>query len=158
MNLFRFITFLIVFTLTSTIVWSDDEYNHKAHHPEAVSTTHNLTTKDTMMKMDSQLKSMREMHEKIMKTKTPEERKALMAEHLKIMQSGLSMMDAMSQEDDMPMMNCMSKHADHKDKMADMKDPMKCGMGDMATHHNMMKKRMQMMEAMMQMMMDRMAP
>ena len=39
-----------------------------------------------MAKMDAQMKNMREMHEKIMSAKTPEEHNKLMAEHMKAMQ------------------------------------------------------------------------
>ena len=38
------------------------------------------------------MKMMQEMHQKMMAAKTPQERQALMAEHMKAMQDGLSMM------------------------------------------------------------------
>jgi hypothetical protein len=72
----------------------------------------------------------------MMNAKTPEERNALMADHMKTMQGGMSMMGGMGGEG---------------------KDRMKGGMpSDMGTRQQMMEKRMDMMEAMMQMMMDRM--
>ena len=77
------------------------------------------------------MKAMQEMHDKMMGAKTPEERNALMAEHMKTMQNGMTMMNAMS-----------------SGGMSGMK-------GDMAANHQMMEKRMEMMQAMMQMMMDR---
>ncbi len=82
-------------------------------------------------RMDTQMKAMREMHDKMMAAKTPEERTALMADHMKIMQDGMTMMGGMS-----------------PGGMGSMK-------GDMAGHHQMMEKRMEMMQATMQMMMDR---
>jgi hypothetical protein len=88
-----------------------------------------------MAGMDTQMKAMQEMHDKMMAAKTPEERNALMAEHMKTMQDGLAMMNGMSSGG---------------------MGGMKCGMkGDMAEHHQMMEKRMEMMQSMMQMMMDR---
>lgn len=81
--------------------------------------------------MDAQTKAMREMHEKVMAAKTPEERSALMAEHMKTMQDGITMMNGMPARE------------------------MKSMKGDMSMHHEMMEKRMEMMSASMQMMMDR---
>ena len=94
-----------------------------------------------MSKMDAQMKKMREMHEKMVAAKTPEERNKLMAEHMKTMQDGMEMMGGMggmggAGMGDMKSMSGMS--------------------ADMPAHHQMMEKRMAMMESMMQMMMDRM--
>ena len=81
----------------------------------------------TMAAMDKQMKAMREMHEKMMNAKTPEERNALMADQMKVMQEGMGA------------------------------DAMKGGMPtDMESRTQMMEKRMDMMQSMMQMMMDRM--
>ena len=84
-----------------------------------------------MAGMDTQMKAMREMHDKMMAAKTPEERNALMAEHMKTMQEGMTMMNGTS-----------------PGGMGSMK-------GDMPARHQMMEKRMEMMQSMMQMMMDR---
>ena len=54
------------------------------------------TAKMDMSKMDAQMKKMREMHEKMVAAKTPEERSKLMAEHVKTMQDGMQMMGSMS--------------------------------------------------------------
>jgi len=86
---------------------------------------------------------MHEMHDKMMAAKTPKERNALMAEHMKTMQEGMTMMDGMS-SGGMGGVKC--------DMQGNMKGSMK---GDMAAHHHMMEKRMEMMQSMMQMMMDR---
>ena len=73
----------------------------------------------------------------MMAAKTPEEKKALMAEHMKTMQEGMKMTGMIDEG------------------MTDMqgKEPMP---GNMGQHHQMMEKRMAMMESMMQMMMDQM--
>src|ERR1035437_4086447 len=93
-----------------------------------------------MAAMDNKMKTMQEMHEKMMNAKTPEEKKALMAEHMKTMQDGMAMMSMMGGAG-----------------MAGMqgKKPMP---GNMKQRQLMMEKRMEMMETMMQMMMDRMPP
>ena len=90
----------------------------------------------TMAHMDSQMKMMRETHDQMMKAESPEERKALMATHMKQMQDGMTMMGGMG-----------------KGGMQGMA-PMG---GDMAARQQLMEKRMEMMQSMMQMMMmDRM--
>jgi hypothetical protein len=100
-------------------------------------------------RMDEHMKSMRVMHDKMMQAKTPQERNALMAEHMKLMQDGMAMMGGM------PPGGMMGKPG--MGAMEGMKDkpPMA---GDMGMHHQMMEKRMEMMQSMMQMMMDRMPP
>lgn len=108
--------------------------DHAAHHPEAASAPQ-ARAKPSPPKsaapaagqMDAQMKSMREMHDKMMAAKTPEERQALMAEHMKVMQDGMAMMGRM--KDGKP--------------------------GGMSMNPETMGKRMDMMEMMMQMMMDR---
>jgi len=122
--------------------WAED-----AHHPEAAAsaakapkaaaakaTPAKPVAKESMKKMDQQMMDMRAMHDKMMSAKTPQERSALMADHMKSMQGGMAMMGGMAgaSKDGMP--------------------------SDMAAHHQMMEKRMEMMETMMQMMMDRLPP
>lgn len=82
--------------------------------------------------MEAQMKMMSEMNDKMLAAKTPEERNALMAEHMKIMQSGISMMGDMGP-------GAMMAKPD-----------------DMAARQGMLEQRMDMMQSMMQMMMDRM--
>ena len=85
---------------------------------------------DRMALMDKHMQSMREMHDKMVRARTPEERKALMTDHTKLMQDGMNMMGGMG--------------------------PGGMGMGSTANRQQMMEKRMEMMQSMMQMMMDRM--
>lgn len=84
--------------------------------------------------MDNQMKAMQGMHDKTMAAKTPAEREALMAEHMKTMQDGMGMMKGMG------------------------------GMGgteakatptDMTQRQRTMEQRMDMMQSMMEMMVDR---
>ncbi|WP_374257807.1 hypothetical protein [Aquabacterium sp.] len=113
--------------------------DHQAHHPAGATSVAGPVKKapatamgtDKMAAMDQHMKSMQAMHEKMMSSPTPEARQALMAEHMKMMQEGMTMMKQMGGK----------------------------GMkGDMASRQQMMEKRMDMMESMMQMMMDRMPP
>ena len=112
----------------------------------------NQTAKMDMSKMDAQMKKMREMHEKMVAAKTPEERNQLMAEHMKTMQDSMQMMGGMSGMHGGGMGAMGGAAASDAKPMPGMP-----GMaGNMPAHHQMMEKRMAMMESMMQMMMDRM--
>jgi hypothetical protein len=91
-----------------------------------------MGTATGMPGMEAQMKSMRDMHDKMLAAKTPEERNVLMAEQMKIMQNGMNMMGGMGPG-------------------AMMGKP-----GDMAARQGMLEQRMDMMQSMMQMMMDRM--
>lgn len=111
---------------------------HAAHHPEASASAPRAA-------MEPRMKAMQEMHQKMMNAKTPEERNALMAEHMKAMQGGMSMMKGMGGMAGKGSMEGMGAMADAKGMPA-----------DMAKHHKMMEERMTMMQMMMEMMMDRM--
>ena len=132
---------------------------HDAHHPDAASTGNMsmpMVGPDAKMaRMDEQMKTMQLMHDKMMKAKTPKERSALMAEHMKVMQDGMAMMGEMA-PDSMMGKGGMGAMGAKKGEMPDSDDSKSMG-GDTAMHHQMMEKRMQMMQSMMQMMMDRMA-
>jgi len=106
--------------------------------PMGTASANSMATPDQMGKMDTQMKTMQAMHDKMMSAKTPEERNKLMAEHMKSMQDGMAMMEGMS--------------GAGKGGMKGMPGMM----GDMGAHHQMMEKRMEMMQTMMKMMMDRM--
>ena len=91
------------------------------------------------------MKAMQEMHDKMMAAKTPEERQALMADHMKSMQDGMEMMKGMGGMAGMGAMGSMGG------AMGDGK-----GMpAEMAKRHQMMEGRMEMMQMMMEMMMQR---
>ncbi|CAM5797332.1 hypothetical protein [Rhizobacter fulvus] len=116
----------------STGVLAQSDKEHAAHHPEGASAPGAPAAPGaggaTPAQMDMQMKSMQQMHEKMMAAKTPEERQALMSEHMKSMHGGMAM-------------------------MGEMKAPSDKGAKPMTPE--MMSKRMDMMEMMMQMMMDR---
>ena len=109
----------VLLTATMSAVNAADEPATTEEHE------HVQATPAQASKMDQQTKRMREMHEKMMAAKTPEERQALMADYMKSMQQGMAMMQQMHP---------------------------KPGKGGML--RQMMEKRMDMMEMMMQMMMD----
>lgn len=117
--------------------WAAQHDQHKAHHPAgaasaAASTSVPSKTTPEMAQMANQRKAMQEMHDKMMAAKTPEERNALMAEHMKTMQEGMSMMNGMG-------------------GMAGTKSPPT----KMTERQAMMEQRMDMMQTMMEMMVDR---
>ena len=138
MKLVRLISFALAIASCVTVAWPAQPSQHDAHHPAASASTSKVMTgkaSSDMSAMNTQIKTMEEMRGKMMAAKTPEERTALMAEHMKTMQDSMTMMKGMS-----------------SGAMGDMK-----GMQgrDMATHHQVMEKRMEMMQSMMQMMIDR---
>jgi len=107
---------------------------HAAHHPAAAASAPKPA-------MDNSVKAMREMRDKMASAKTPAERQALMADHMKAMQEGMQSMKDMS-------------------GMAGMGGMAGAGKGtmpaDMAKHRQSMEDRMAMMQTMMEMMMQRM--
>ena len=109
---------------------------HQAHHPAGAASAPSPKVKSgktgpDVAAMNTQMKAMGEMHDSMMAAKTPEERSALMAVHMKTMQEGMAMMNGMS-----------------SGGMGAMKS-------DPAARQQMMEKHMEMMQSMMQMMMDR---
>ena len=100
-----------------------------------------VATRQNMVQMDKQMMMMGEMHQKMMNAKTPEERGALMGEHMKMMQ------------DSMSMMNMMGGSGMGGPGMGGTQGG-KGSAGSMEDRQQMMEKRMDMMQMMMQMMMD----
>ena len=114
---------------------------HSHDHPPGKAASKGAASKagaEKMTGMDAQMKQMKAMHEKMMAGKTPEERRAMMAEHMKSMRDGMTMMDGAG--------GGMSGMG--------MKKGAEPGAG---MSHEMMEKRMDMMQQMMKMMMERMA-
>ena len=118
--------------------WAAQHDQHKAHHPAGAASAGAASkampgkTTPEMARMANHMKAMQEMHDKMMAAKTPEERNALMAEHMKTMQQGMGMMKGMG-------------------GMAGTKSPPT----NMAERQAMMEQRMDMMQTMMEMMVDR---
>ena len=137
-------------TTTSALAAADDR--HDSHRPDQNAGAASATKPDSataragggmrmetgMAGMGTQMQAMHEMHDKMMAAKTPEERNALMAEQMKVMQESMSMMKRVG-AGTMP--------GGHAGKPA-----------DMAARQQMMEQRMDMMQPMMQMMMDRLPP
>ena len=87
--------------------------------------------------MDNQMKAMREMHDKMMAAKTPAERDALMAEHMKTMKEGMGMMKGMGGMDGMAGTQAKGTPS------------------DLTQRQTVMEQRMDMMQSMLEMMVDR---
>ena len=78
-----------------------DPADHSTHHQDSARAkgARQHATKsmqDQMAGMDAHMKNMQAMHEKMVSAKTPDERSALMAEHTRSMQDGMSMMNGVS--------------------------------------------------------------
>ena len=113
------------------------DQDHKAHHPEGVASAALAKSPARDADMSAKMKAMQDMHQKMMDAKTPEERQALMGEHMKAMQDGMGMMKQMSGKG--------GGAAGMKGMPADPKARMEA-----------MEQRMNMMQTMMEMMVDRM--
>ena len=130
---------------------------HAQHHPAgaaAVATPPNAMGPGqtaNMAGMEQHMQAMRAMHDRMAAASTPEERQALMAEHMKLMQDGMSMMKQMGAG-----MQAMGGQAGMGPTGG-----MAAGKGmpaGLAERHQLMEKRMEMMESMLQMMLDRLPP
>jgi len=123
---------------------------YAAHHPTATASAPSLDAG----RFGQQMQTMQVMHQRMLSAKTPDERAALMGEHMKAMQDGMAMMSQMGGE--MPMggmgMWGMGTKGMGKDGSA-----MPMHKGERSSEHESMRRRMDMMQMMMQMMMDRQA-
>ena len=136
MTQFRFVPLALALTAATALVACNTPPLMPMGTASAGSSTMPPGDMAKMEKMEAQMKTMQTMHEKMMNSKSPEERSKLMQEHMGAMQGGMAMMG------DIP-----------GPGMGDM--PAKAG--DMDAHHKMMAMRMKMMQSMMTMMMDRMS-
>lgn len=128
---------LLAATLGASAATPPKADEHAAHHPAAAASAPKPA-------MDNRVKAMREMRDKMASAKTPAERQALMADHMKAMQEGMQSMKDMSGMTGMGGMGGMAGTG--KGAMP----------ADMAKHRQSMEDRMAMMQTMMEMMMQRM--
>ena len=143
MKLVRPLMLALAFAAVGTPTWAAQDEQHKGHHPAgsapAVATKPvSGKTSSEMARMANQTKAMQAMHDKMMAAKTPEERGALMAEHMKSMQDGMDMMKGMGG------MGGMGGRAGPKSPATNTTE-----------RQTMMEQRMDMMQTMMEMMVDR---
>ena len=139
MKLIRPLTLALAFAAVGVPTWAAQDDLHKGHHPAGTASAAATKpvsgkTSPDRARMANQTKAMQVMHDKMMATKTPEERSALMAEHMKSMQEGMDMMKGMG----------------GVGGMAGPKSPAT----SMAERQTMMEQRMDMMQTMMEMMVD----
>ena len=143
MKLVRPLTLALAFVAVGVPTWAAQDDQHKGHHPAgsasaaATKPVSGKTSPDTA-RMANQTKAMQAMHDKMMAAKTPEERSALMAEHMKSMREGMDMMKGMGG------MGGMGGVANPKSPATNMTE-----------RQTMMEQRMDMMQTMMEMMVDR---
>ena len=135
MSHFRFISLAVALASAGTLI----ACTTPPAAPMGAAPGHSMASPERKAAMDAQMKTMHDMHTKMTNAKTPEERQALMADHMKAMQGGMSMMKSMSG------MSGMDAKASQPAMPA-----------DMAEHKKMMGQHMAMMQMMMDMMQQRM--
>jgi hypothetical protein len=132
MSRFRFIPLAIALASAGTLI----ACTTAPAMPTGAAPASSMPSPERMSAMDAQMKTMQEMHTKMANARTPEERQALMADHMKAMKGGMGMMKGM------PGMGAMGGQP---------------GMpADMAQQQKMMGQHMAMMQMMMDMMQQRM--
>ena len=125
MKLVRPLTLALALVAVGVPTWAAQDDQHKTHHPAgsasaaAIKPSSGKTTPE-MTRMADQTKAMQEMHEKMMAAKTPEERSALMAEHMKSMQEGMGMMKGMGGMDGMSGPKSPATHMTERQTMMEM--------------------------------------
>lgn len=97
------------------------DQDHAAHHPAGASAPASAPKQapKAAASPDTPMKAMQEMHGKMMAAKTVEERRALMADHMKAMQGGMSMMGRMKSKKDMSV-DALAKRMDMMEMMMQM--------------------------------------
>lgn len=88
MNYSRFISLAIALASASVLI----ACSTAPAMPMGVAPGSSMAPRENMAKMNAQMSSMREMHDRMMNAKTPEERSKLMAEHMEMMQVMMTMM------------------------------------------------------------------
>ena len=141
MSRFRFVSLAVALASASTLI----ACTTAPAMPMGAAPANSMASPERMAAMDAQMKTMHDMHVKMRNAKTPEERQALMADHMKAMQGGMGMMKGMSGMAGMSGMSGMSGMGGQAGMPA-----------DMAPHQKMMGQHMSMMEMMMDMMQQRM--
>ena len=143
MKLVRNLSLALALFAVGAPSWAAQHDQHKAHHPAGAASaagSKSMPGKTTpeMARMANHMKAMQEVHDRMMAAKTPEERNALMGEHMKTMQEGMGIMKGMGD-------------------MGGMAGPTSPPTS-MTGRQTMMEQRMGMMQTMMEMMVDRLPP
>lgn len=106
-------------------------------------------------RMDAHMATMQQFHQQFQNA-TPEQRRALMAEHHKMMQEGMGLMGAASGHPNRMGMGGMMGGMNYSGPRGQTAAPASQTPSGLTQHEALMSKRMDMMQSMMQMMMDRM--
>ena len=156
-------TALCTLALTSTLAFAQthpqdqvvQQSGGPASPPPTAAPAASAATTDNFSR---QMQMMEDMHKRMQAAKTPAEKQALLAEHTKLMQSGMEMMSHMRQGSGMGMMGAMGGAPGTGMQGNPPGQPNSAAMGGMSgmmEMHGAMERRMAMMEQMMQMMVDR---
>ena len=85
MSRFRFVPLALAVTAASTLI----ACTTAPAMPMGSAPANSMATPEGMAAMEGQMNTMRGMETKMMNAKTPEERQALMGDHMKVMQGGM---------------------------------------------------------------------
>ena len=141
MSHFRFIPLAVAIASASALI----ACTTPPAKPMGAAPGNSMASPERMAAMDAQMKTMHDVHIKMTNAKTPEERQALMADHMKAMQGGMAMMKGMSGMSGMSGMPGMGAMAGQPGMSA-----------EMPQHQKVMGQHMAMMQMMMDMMQQRM--
>jgi hypothetical protein len=158
-------TAVCTLALTSALAFAQtNPQDHSVHHAEGAASAPAASAPSAPAQAAApdnfgrQMQMMEDMHKRMQVAKSPAEKQALLAEHTKLMQSGMEMMSQMRQGSGMGMMGGMggSPGAGMQGKPPGRPNSSAMGgMNGMMDMHGAMERRMAMMEQMMQMMVDR---
>jgi cytochrome c-type biogenesis protein CcmH/NrfG len=145
MSRFHRTILILAIACASVGSWAQTGTDQTRHHPQTMSPAEASARHSAraghvgqMAAMDTRMKAMHDIHAQFLSAKTPDERNALMAQHMQAMRDGMETLDMMG-PDGMSSMK-REKHFPRSPE----------------ERTRMMEKRMEMMELMMQMAMDRM--
>lgn len=84
MKFAHILSLALALTTMGSPTWAANDVQHPGHHPDGAAEAAKAKpvpgkSKSDMARMDMQTKAMRQMHDKVMAAKTPEERNALPA-------------------------------------------------------------------------------
>lgn len=167
MKSFRLTVLALAFSSLAGVSLAQPASDHNAHHPAdapleneapAISSAKPVDAAPLLGEMDAHMENMQKFHQKFQNA-SPEERRALMAEHHTMMQEGMKLMGAAADRTrgaGMMGMGGMMGGMGGTGAGSQPTVPSPQMAQGMMQHHELMSKRMDMMQSMMQMMMDRM--
>jgi hypothetical protein len=154
MSTFHKLTIAAALAITS-MAYAQTPAEQAQHHP-AAATGAAAATDNRMAMMNTHMKAMCDLHAKFKRARTPAQRDALMAEHMKLMREGMAMHGGSPDMQGMHGMHGM--HGGMQGMHGGDAAPGGGMAAGMAAHRETMEKRMETMQSMMQTILDRLPP